>query len=202
MNVLRAVFGAIVWLAAVAAGAWVFWTALGRAPQCDLVGCMRDLQAPAMAAGAAVVAIALLWPLTFVLRTCRERHLSFRNPAGEVRVSLTAIRDFLARLAAEFPAIVTLRPAVEARVGKLAIDMDIKVRAGTALPELSRQIQDRAAASVQSFLGIAEVGEIRVTVREIVGPVPPAEPVVRAPRASEGPAGFVDTAAGEEHSGT
>lgn len=198
MNTLRIAFGAVVWIAAAGFGAWLLWGGAAGAPPCDLGAWVRESPAAARALGAAVLAVAALWPVSLLLRDARERHLSFRNPGGEVRISLAAIRDFLARLSAEFPGVVSLRATVDARGSTLSVNMEARVRAGVEIPALTQRIQERVRESVRACLGIAEVGEVRVTVREFLGPVPPSDAIVKAPRASEGSAGFAEPPQGEE----
>lgn len=103
-----------------------------------------------------------------------EQFLTFANDGGAVSISLRAVREFLARLGEEYAAIVHLQPQVRARGDAIDVEFDVRVRAGTQIPELCQMLQERVRQSLRENLGLAEVRNIRVNVREIVGETPPA----------------------------
>ncbi len=201
MKLVRGVITVLVWLILVALGGYVGWIGFTGAVAWDGVDFAVREHTLAMAAGVFLLLLAILWPLSLLAPTVRVRYLSFDNPGGEVRISLDAIRDFLSRLASEFPSVVSLRPSVCVRNAALVIDMDCRIRAGTSIPVFSRQMQERVRQSIQSNLGISEVQVVKVTVREIAkSPAQPvAEPVVRVPRPDEDQAAFEAPTEDEGH---
>ena len=188
MKTVRAALGVAVWAVVLAAGLYTVCAAWRGSDAWGVSAWMTSRGEFAMPLGVLLVGLAVLWPLSLVTRTTAERHLAFRNPDGEVRVRLDAIRDYLGRLASEFAGVESLRSVVSVRSGRLVIDLHCRVQAGRPVAEISRSLQERAKACIQADLGIAEIETIDVTVREFVGTPPVREPVVRAPQPGEGPA--------------
>lgn len=188
MRAIRLVLGGAAWAVTLATGVCVVVAAWSGSDPWGVAAWMTDRGELAMPVGILTVGLAVLWPLSLIARTTSERHLSFRNPDGEVRIRLDAIRDFLGRLASEFPGVESLRSVVRLKSGGLAIDLQCRVQIGRAVADLSRSLQERARSCIQSDLGIAEIRSIDVTIREFVGSPTLREPAVRAPRPGEGAA--------------
>lgn len=187
MKAVRVALGVAVWAVVLAAGLCVTLSAWHGSDAWGLGAWIGTRGEFALPAGVLLVGLAALWPLSLVTRTTAERHLAFRNPDGEVRVRLDAIRDYLGRLASEFAGVESLRSVVSVRSGRLAIDLHCRVQVGRPVAEISRGLQERAKNCIQADLGIAEIETIDVTVREFVGTPPTREPVVRAPQPGDGP---------------
>jgi hypothetical protein len=185
MKAVRGALGVAVWLFVLAAGLYGIHAAWRGAEAWDLTAWIADRGEWSMPLAILTVGLAVLWPLSLVTRTPAERHLAFRNPDGEVRVRLDAIRDYLGRLASEFAGVESLRSVVSVKAGGLAIDLHCRVQVGRPVAEISRSLQERAKACIQNDLGIAEIHSIDVTVREFVGTPPARDPMVRAPRPGE-----------------
>ena len=186
MKALRTALGVAVWLVALAVGLYVIRAAWSGAEACSVSAWMTGRGEQALPAGILLVGLAVLWPLSLVTRRTGERHLAFRNPDGEVRVRLDAIRDYLGRLASEFAGVESVRSVVSVRSGGLVVDLHCRVQAGRPVGEISRALQERARDSIRLDLGIDEIRSIDVTVREFVGVAPLREPSVRAPSAEAG----------------
>lgn len=186
MRAIRLLLGGAVWAVTLATGVMLIVAAWSGSDPWGVAAWVMDRRELAMPVGILTVGLAALWPMSLIARATSERHLSFRNPDGEVRIRLDAIRDFLARLASEFPGVESLRSVVRLKSGGLAIDLQCRVQAGRAVADLSRSLQERARICIQSDLGIAEIRSIDVTIREFVGFPTLREPVVRAPRPGEG----------------
>lgn len=185
MKAIRAALGVAAWAVVLTAGLFIVLAAWNGSFALAFSAWITGRCEWAMPAGILVVGLAVLWPLSLVTRTMSERHLAFSNPDGEVRVRLDAIRDYLGKLASEFAGVESLRSVVTVKAGGLAIDLHCRVQAGRPVAELSRSLQERAKACIQTDLGITEIRSIDVTVREFVGPPPVREPVVHAPRPGE-----------------
>ena len=141
------------------------------------------------AAGMAGVLIGAIWALSLLPRGRGGRYLAFENPGGEVRVSLDAVRDFLAGMGSEFDGMVTFAPEVRSVGGELDITAVCEVRAGCAIPAWSQEVQERVRERITSGIGIASIRPVRVVVRQIVDggrkgrgtrviPEPPAEAAI------------------------
>lgn len=99
----------------------------------------------------------------------REQFLSFDQEGGSVNISVKAIGDFLARLSEEYAAILTLKPSIKVIDDQLDVEVDLRIRAGSKIPELSQILQMRIKEVIQDNLGVAGVRSIRINVRDIVG---------------------------------
>lgn len=101
--------------------------------------------------------------------------VSFDTEDGAVSISRTAISDFVRKLGDEFAAIVSLEPFVTAdRRHHLTLVLNLTVRAGTRVPELSKLLQERVKESLRDDLGFVEVKKVSVKVQKIIGnPVAP-----------------------------
>ncbi len=97
-----------------------------------------------------------------------SRYLAYETQQGNISISLKALQDFLAHMKSEFPAIVSLQPHVEALDENLDVVLEIRVKSGSPIPEVSRQLQDRARYLIQERIGISEIRDIQVKVEEIV----------------------------------
>ena len=104
------------------------------------------------------------------------RTISFDSEGGTVSISVNAVCDFISKLGDEFESVKSIDPKVHSEKEMVSIDLNLKVRTGTRIPELSAQLQTRVRESVRDGLGIVDVREIKVNITEIVGnPPPPIE---------------------------
>ena len=122
----------------------------------------------AMQAAAVALIVLGLYLLTGIPRRTHAQFISFENEGGAVSISVKAIRDFLIRVGSEFAAILGMDPVIRAPSGAIELDLDVKVKAGTQIPELCKLLQDRVRESMRDSLGLPEVRRIRINVREIV----------------------------------
>ncbi|MDP2991665.1 MAG: alkaline shock response membrane anchor protein AmaP [Kiritimatiellota bacterium] len=124
--------------------------------------------------GISAVFLVLLYWLTGI-PVKEERFLTFENEGGTISISVKAINDFLAKLADEFAGIIRLRADVTAsRDGRVEVCMDVSVKAGTKVQQLSQVLQQRVRESMRENLGIAEIHTVKVNVSSIVAAEKPA----------------------------
>lgn len=129
------------------------------------------------AVGVALVLILLVYLASFGPPKRRARFIAFESENGTVSISVDAVTEFIRKLGDEFGAIVTMEPKIRSEKNLISIDLDVKIQTGSRIPELSQMLQDRVRESIRDGLGIVEVREIKVKVKEIVGAPPPAQPV-------------------------
>lgn len=113
----------------------------------------------------------------------KPKYLAYETQHGNISISLRALQDFLSHLKKEFPAVLSLMPRVAVFNEGLDVTMEIKVRAGSPIPEISRMLQERARMLIEQKIGIADIRNMEVKVEEIVNekesasqeikPVPP-----------------------------
>ncbi len=135
---------------------------------------LRESRFWAMDGAVVFLLLTVIYVLTGLRRREREQFISFDNEGGAVSISIQAVRDFLARLADEFAAVVSLDPVIRSAAGAIEIELNVRVRAGTQIPELCRLLQDRVRESVKDNLGLSEIRGVKISVREIVA-APPAK---------------------------
>ncbi len=123
-----------------------------------------------LALGAAfIIAVAFYWITAVPARARKERFLSFDSEGGAVSISISAVNEFLAKLGQEFAGIVNLRSDISGS-GRDAVEirLDLSVKAGTKIQELSQLLQQRVRDSMRDSLGISEIAAVKVNVTEIV----------------------------------
>ncbi|MBM4142232.1 MAG: alkaline shock response membrane anchor protein AmaP [Lentisphaerae bacterium] len=121
----------------------------------------------AVSAGLFLLCLVALFVLTAV-RTRRPRYLTFDAEGGKVRMSTEAIADYVAKLAAEFPSVVRMRPEIVPLRRALDINVDVRVKAGPQIHEVCELLQRRVRESVTNGLGIGEIRRVVVSVSEVV----------------------------------
>jgi len=125
--------------------------------------------------GLAMILIFVLYLASFgAPRRSKLRTISFDSEDGAVSISVNAVCDFIRKLGDEFGAVISMDPKVRSEKDLIRIDLDVRVQTGSRIPELSHLLQTRVRESIRDGLGIVEVREIKVHVREIVGAPPPS----------------------------
>ena len=115
----------------------------------------------------AVFLVFLYWLTAIPVKA--ERFLTFKNEGGTISISVKAINDFIAKLADEFAGIIRLRADVAAsRDGRVEVRLDVNVKAGTKVQQLSQVLQQRVRESLRENLGIEEIHAVKVNVSSIV----------------------------------
>lgn len=129
------------------------------------------------AVGVALILILLVYLATFGPPKPRARFIAFESDNGSVSISVDAVTEFIRKLGDEFGAIVSMEPRISSEKTLISIHLDVKIQAGSRIPELSQTLQNRVRESIRDGLGIVEVREIKVKVKEIVGAPLPAQTV-------------------------
>jgi len=164
---------------------WVFFVGVGGAltyanlPFGGAIGVLEPSANRWMGAGAGalMVLVSLLHLITFSPRRKKMKTISFDSEGGVVSISVSAVCDFIRKLGDEFESVKNIEPKLRSEKEMVSIDLNLKVRTGTRIPELSAQLQARVRESIREGLGIVDVREIKVNISEIVGnPPPPSVP--------------------------
>jgi len=106
--------------------------------------------------------------LTGLIGTPRAKYLAYETQYGNISISLKALQDFLGHLKNEFPTILSLVPKVRALDESLEVVLEVEVRAGAPIPEISRLLQERARNLINEKIGIADIRDIEVKVEKVV----------------------------------
>ncbi len=171
MKVLHGLIGFALSLAALALG-WELVAGVVGLP--DTYGhtvraVLRDSPSWRFALGASFIFLAVLFWLSALPLVRREQFLSFPGEGGAISISVHAINAFLLKLKGEFAGIVALAADVSAsHRGAIEVRLEMKVKAGTHIQQLSQALQQRVRDSMRESLGIEDVAEVRVNVTDIV----------------------------------
>lgn len=123
-------------------------------------------------AGVALIVVVVIYALSGGRgRANSEPYLSFSNNGTTVSILLRAVNEFIAKIGDEFAAIVSMKPTVHPRGRSIDIDLELRVKTGTQLPELSQLLQERVRDSLQQNMGLTHIKHIHVQVKEMVGDV-------------------------------
>jgi uncharacterized alkaline shock family protein YloU len=129
-------------------------------------------------AGAALLICAGLWMLTGLSRR-RCNKVTYEMNGGTVSIRMDAIRDFLTRVGQDIPQVSSVRPVVRQNNGVVSVVMEIRIRAGSSVPEITRALQERTRHSLSGDLGLSRSEPVQVVVTGITGD--PSTPPVRKP---------------------
>ena len=172
MKFLRFIVGFVLFVVLVAGAVYLVNAALTRESWEQAIGVIRASRLRALECAFVVLLLIVLYILTGIRRCKGEQFITFETEGGSVSISMKAIRDFLARVGDEFAAVVSLDPAIRATSGSVEVDLNLRVKAGTQIPELCKMLQERIRESIKDNLGLTDVRAIRISVREIVASPP------------------------------
>ena len=127
-------------------------------------------------AGMSLVALVTLYLVTAIQqRTSKADSLTFKQNGVSVSIRTKAAIDFISRIGDEFAAITILTPSIYPKRGGVAIDLIVQLKAGTQIPELCQLLEERVRESAEKNLGLSDIKQIRIEVKDLVGEPPPAD---------------------------
>lgn len=98
----------------------------------------------------------------------RERTIAFNTPDGQVVISLSAIENFIKKLANQIPEIKDMRSNVIASKKGVNISARVSLWSDSNIPDVTERIQGIIKNKVQDMLGIEEPITTKVHVAKIV----------------------------------
>ena len=117
---------------------------------------------------AAVFVIAgVIAPYRMEKKLQKNRRISFQNPDGEVTVSLSAIEDYIRKIAKSIPGIKDIRSRVDVDKKGINITTSVSISATANIPEVTEKIQMQVKNSVQGMLGVEENINIKMHINKI-----------------------------------
>ncbi|MFC1461019.1 alkaline shock response membrane anchor protein AmaP [Verrucomicrobiota bacterium] len=164
MKILHGFIGFVFWLIILAWAALLVSSWWGL--ESPVARSLLDNPMDQLFLGAFLILLVLLYALSAIPVRKEERFVSYECDGGLVSVSVKAINSMLSKLGDEFAGIISLRASVATRDKSVRLDMTVK--SGAKVQELSQALQQRVRESMQDSLGIAEVGMVRVFVQEII----------------------------------
>jgi uncharacterized alkaline shock family protein YloU len=168
MKIFHAFVAALLCVLLVACTAWLVWSARSvdgwRAFSEWVAGGRLVLVCGALG----LVCLIAVYGLSAIPRGKRERYLSFDSEGGTVSISSAAICDYVAKLSQEFPSVMKLSPSVVPRKNMIDITVDLRVKAGPSIHEVCELMQQRVRECLTNGLGISQIGQVVVSVKDIV----------------------------------
>ncbi len=126
-------------------------------------------------AGGIFVIVGMSAPYRLEKKLKKNRIIAFQNPDGEVTISLSAIEDYIKKIAKGIPGIKDVRSRVGVSKKGINIVARVSVSASANIPELTERIQMEVKNRVQGMLGVEEKINIKMHINKIAGISPQAE---------------------------
>ena len=162
MNFLKRAMSLVYLVAMVGAGVMILGMSLNAVPSGIFTDLAETLRASLNASivfsvvGMAFILMGILAPFRVSKSLGSNRLITFRNPDGEVTVALSAIENYVKRVAKDIPGIKDIRSTVKANKKGLNITSYVAICAGTNIPEATENIQLTVKSKVQDMLGVEE----------------------------------------------
>jgi uncharacterized alkaline shock family protein YloU len=168
--VLKKTADVVVALLLLLAGVWLVYASWFDAAAKDLVlDQIRNSPFFSTVAGLVLILSVLLRVVAGSKGRKKDSFIDFQSEDGSVGISTKAIQDFIERVGKEFAAVKSIESRLVQEKGMLDVAMDVKVLSGNKIPELSQVLQQRVRESVRESLGLEEIRNITIKVKEIVG---------------------------------
>ncbi|MDD5634101.1 MAG: alkaline shock response membrane anchor protein AmaP [Candidatus Omnitrophica bacterium] len=130
---------------------------------CDIQACRIAL----MIIGAILVIDGILTPYKLNRSIKTNRIVAFHNPDGEVTVSLSAIEEYVRKIAVDIPGIKDVRSAISVDKNGINISSNVVVIAGTNIPAITERIQSEVKNRIYGMLGVEEKVNMKIHIRRI-----------------------------------
>ncbi len=121
-----------------------------------------------MVVGALSILASIIMILAQSKASSENRAISFENPSGNVKISLTAIEDFIRKVALQIPGIHDLKPMGVVRKNKIIVNTKVTVWGSENLLNISSKAQEAIKSYLQEILGGDEKIEINMHVVKVL----------------------------------
>ena len=116
-----------------------------------------------------VILAGILWIINWIDYTLKSRAISFDNPGGEVKVSLSAIEEFItSRISTQSSGVKSVKVKTSLTPKGLETSINLKLVAGINIPETCANIQEITKNYLQDAVGIDRISNIEVFVTNII----------------------------------
>lgn len=170
MKAIHLIVGFLLFAALIAGGLFLLATAFqGDEPWTLLVDSLQERRIEAILITIVALFGVLLYALTSFRLPEKDQYLAYDVEGGTVSISLAAVQNFVARIADEFASVGKLEPTLKAKNGAIDVTLDVVIKSGSQIPELCKMLQDRTRQIIREKVGVSEVSDVRVRVKEITG---------------------------------
>ena len=167
MQMLRRLVGFLVFMVVLGQGLMLLNAGLSTDRWHVFAVLIKQGRLSGLCAGLALTCLAVLLALTSLSRRKRPKFLSLDTENGTVSISADAIAEYIAKLAEEFPSVVRMRPMVIPARNAVDIRVQVDMKAGPQIHEACELLQRRVRESMTDGLGISQIRNIEVSVKEI-----------------------------------
>jgi len=105
----------------------------------------------------------------------KKRTVRFQNPDGEVMVSLSAIEDYVRKIAKNIPEIRDIKSTVDISRKGIDITAAVAISAGANIPKITEKIQLEVKNKIRVMLGSEEDLNTKIFIKKIARQDAPAE---------------------------
>ena len=122
----------------------------------------------AMIIGIFFISLGLLLILISTKTSAEGKSITFDNPIGKVKISLSAIEDFIRKIALQISGIQAIKPLAIARKNKIIIDNRVVIWGSENLLTISNKAQEEIQSYLQEILGGEEKVEINMHIVKVL----------------------------------
>ncbi|MFQ5952811.1 MAG: alkaline shock response membrane anchor protein AmaP [Candidatus Omnitrophota bacterium] len=125
------------------------------------------VQATVGAVGGLFVLIGITAPFRLAKKINANRIIAFQNPDGEVTISLSAIEDYIRKIAGGIQDIKEIRSRVSSGRKGINIVCDVSILPGANIPEVTEKMQVAVKNKLSGMLGVEERINIKMNINKI-----------------------------------
>ena len=136
----------------------------------DMVSIISDnssYRAAIGVAGGILFIIGVIAPIRLGKKIKSSKMVGFKNPDGEVTVAITAIEDYVKKIAKGIAGIKDVRSKVLVNKKGINITAKISMSAGANIPESTERVQMEIKHKIQEMLGVEEKINTTVHINKI-----------------------------------
>ncbi|MGB2880061.1 MAG: alkaline shock response membrane anchor protein AmaP [Candidatus Omnitrophota bacterium] len=125
-------------------------------------------------AGGLFVLIGITAPFRVARKLQSSRIIAFQNPDGEVTISLSAIEEYIKKIAGGMDEIKDVRSRVNTSRKGINIVCDVAILPGANIPEVTEKMQAAVKNKLSGMIGVEEKINIKMNINKIAkGPMEP-----------------------------
>lgn len=173
MNFIKKLFALIYLVLMVCVGALMVTIAINIVPSTTWSELLEGLytsvnyQIALGVIGAIFILIGIIAPYRISKRLTGSKLITFQNPDGEVTVSLSAIENYVRRVAKDIPGIKDIKSNVKVNKKGINVVSYISISAGTNIPDTTERIQVAVKNKIQDMLGVEETINVTMHINKI-----------------------------------